>query len=284
MAKKSVSPTLTTPIVLILIFAIIGIVLVGVYATSQKTNLTPQASNQLQDLNSSSEIGLTNNPDGTMGPPSHVGNFSNTLPTNMLGGLSFYVTDPPPPGRGKPSNAPTAPANPSQSLEPSQAEGGGRNNGPQNVSSLVITITKVEVHLAYLGSPGDTNAPSVSPNAGRKNIDHWETLNVAAGTKVDLVQIAQNGVPISLGLTNLAAGRYTEIRLYLSAGRATLSDGTTVNLTLLGRNNIVRVVRPFTITAGIATPLTIDFDAQRSVIKSGNDYILKPVVARIIGG
>jgi len=75
---------------------------------------------------------------------------------------------------------------------------------------------------------------------------------------------------------------YTEIRLYISNPSATLTDGTKIQPIIPGKANIVRVVQPFSVTAGQNTNLTMDFDAQNSIIKAGNKYILKPVVAHLL--
>ena len=105
---------------------------------------------------------------------------------------------------------------------------------------------------------------------------------VILATTLDLVELAKTKDVAKLGITDLAEGKYTEIRLYISGATATLADGSTVDLTILGKDNIVRVVRPFTVVAGQTTTLTMDFDAQHAVIKAGDQYHLKPVVARLL--
>ena len=43
------------------------------------------------------------------------------------------------------------------------------------------------------------------------------------------------------------------------------------------------MVRPFTITAGLTTIATLDFDAEQSVVKQGTgEYLLRPVVTLLI--
>ena len=55
-----------------------------------------------------------------------------------------------------------------------------------------------------------------------------------------------------------------------------------MSLTVLGKDDIVRVVRPFTIIAGQTLKVTVDFDAQHSITKAGDIYLLKPVVAKLL--
>jgi uncharacterized protein DUF4382 len=170
---------------------------------------------------------------------------------------------------------------------PGKGEGIG---GPQAVSSLLLTVWKVEVHLARIGIPGakNTTAPPVegkppvtSMRKDNQNVDKWETLTITSPKTIDLVALAKTHDVSSLGLTNLANGHYTEIRLYVSTASATLANGTKIVLSIPGRANIVRVVREFVINTGKTTTLSLDFDAQNSVIRVGDTYILKPVVIRL---
>lgn len=252
-----------------LIFLVIAVPVI-IFAVLQQTNWFNQASGpSTENLNSTTDRLETLNADGTMGPRTSYGNWSNSLPSFLKGKLVFAVTDPPTSGT------------PTRTL-PSQAQGKGReasapagqSNGPQTVSALNLTISKVEVHIAYQGTPGD--------KSNEQPVNHWETLALTNPVTVDLVQLAKTKDFTKLGITTLAAGRYTEVRLYLSSASAKLSDNSLVTLKILGKNNIVRVIRPFTVIAGKTTTITLDFDAQHSVIKAGNIYHLKPVVARFL--
>ena len=266
---------------------------VTVITVGQQTNWFNHAAapsdQAMTNLNSTTDTLSTINPDGTMGPQTSYGNWSNSLPSFLKGKLVFSVIDPKPTDPGSQGKRPTEsfhnPSNPSQG----SASGKKGKNGPQTVTALNLTVTKVEVHIAYQGKPGDQSdnegqggKSSITPSQQGKDVDHWETLSVTTPTTLDLVQLAKTKDVAKLGITDLAEGRYTEIRLYVSGATATLSDGSTVNLTILGKDNIVRVIRPFTIVAGQTTTLTMDFDAQHAVIKAGDRYLLKPVVARLL--
>lgn len=293
-------------------FALLSVLILGIGVVAGGLAIQQSSENRshaslFNDINKATEITTTTNPDGTMGPATWYGNYSNTLLPYMLGNLDFQVTDP---TQGKrplpavtipPQNSTPTPDNTNGSgNRPSMTP--GNNNGEQsndkqpntaNLSSLVLTVKKVEVHLAYLGTPGDegnhsqpTGTPmpiralhlTPTPQNGRI-VDHWETLNIDGTKTIDLVQLAKTHDLSSLGITKLAAGRYTEVRLYISDATATLTNGTTITLTIPGRANIVRVVEPFVISAEKTTAISLDFDAQNSVIHTGNLYLLKPVVA-----
>lgn len=295
--------------------AIIAVFLLGTFLTvvyiGQRTQWFNQAAGPstlpnraMINLNSTTDTLDSINPDGTMGPLTSYGNWSNSLPSYLKGKLVFAVTDPAP--ENKPSNPGSKDKKPNESISaqpttaplPSSSQTTPTNqilpqqaksNGPQSVTALNISVRKVEVHLTFQGkveegpdgTPDVSEEPSLSPIPG-KNVDHWETLSITSPFTVDLVALAKNGDFSELGLTNLAEGRYTEIRLYVDSATATLTNGTVVDLRIPGKNNIVRVVRPFVVSAGQATKITMDFDAQHSVIRTGNNYILKPVIARLL--
>ncbi len=152
----------------------------------------------------------------------------------------------------------------------------------------MVTISKVEVHLAHIGLPGSNNevAASASPTLTLGNhkgnlfrptnqeVNKWETLNIGTPQTLDLVKLANSHISTLLGNTKLVNGKYTEVRLYISSASATLQSGTQVNLVIPGRGNTVRVVHSFGVDSGKKTSLTMDFDAQNSVIQAGTQYIL----------
>jgi len=274
----------------ILLVVLIILFLLSVFALKNKISLKSKAVAP-SNLNTSSYITSTVNSDNTMGSTTWYGNFSNSLPPFQKGYLSFNIIDPPQSEKANEhaKDNPSSDKKPSITISlPTQTQGGeqGKNSlestrssqhrgGPQIVTSLNLTISKVEVHLAHLGT-------SATPKPTNQPKGYWETLNITNPTTVDLVKLANTGNIASLGLTNLATGRYTEVRLYVNTATAILTDGKQINLTLLGKDKIVRVVRSFVVTAGQTTKLTMDFDAQRSVVKAGNKYLLRPVVARLL--
>ncbi|MDP3888558.1 MAG: DUF4382 domain-containing protein [bacterium] len=285
--------------ILLLIFSL-GLA-ISVFAISNRTSSRPKA--EAVNLNTASEIGSTTNADGTMGPSSLTQNWSSKLAQSLKGKLELYVTDPLPAAWGRPSTTPlptesydrgsqgfawgrkwpTTPT-PTKTAEPTTGEDQSERDGPQTVDSLVINFYRAEVHLAgsKKGEDGENSAGSVYKSYwGSKNSGWWELLNISGEKSIDLVALAQNSASELLGNTDLAAGKYTEIRIYVSSATATIG-GKNVELTILGKDKIVRVVNTFTVIAGQTTKLTVDFDAQHSVIKAGDKYLLRPVVARLI--
>lgn len=249
----------------------IGIILVGLIVTvivSRQSTQTKQQASEIENINRGGEnISNARNSDGTMGPSTFRGNFSNNLSADKLGSVTFLVSDPSENKPEFPTRIPPATGMPSTTSSQTQSF-----YGPQALKSLIIKIAKVEVHMAFLqdSKEGKTTAA-----------DHWETLDTVSPTSVDLVQLAQGGVS-ALGLTKLAPGQYTEVRFYISAADATLSDGTNITVNISGKDGIVRIIQPFNIQSGKNTTLILDFDAQKSVSSNANGYYLKPFVVKLL--
>lgn len=123
----------------------------------------------------------------------------------------------------------------------------------------------------------------------------WMTVLTPRST-VNLLELV-NGVQLSLGLTDLAAGPYTQMRLVLSdtpdAGTNLLGDphpfgnyfisdlGAIQELKVpSGLQTGIKLVNGFTIASGQITELVLDFDAARSVVMAGSSgkFLLKPTI------
>ena len=108
---------------------------------------------------------------------------------------------------------------------------------------------------------------------------------------VDLIQL-YNQTPISFALGSLPAGRLDQIRLVITEARIVIEDesgeGVTypVKVPSGAQSGIKLNPRDIDIHSGSLTSLTLDFDAEKSIVElgeSGNssreyDYILKPVI------
>ena len=124
------------------------------------------------------------------------------------------------------------------------------------VTSILVTVSNIEVNVS-----GD------SEDAG------WRTV-IAQPRRFDLVKL--RGVEEILGKATLEPGRYEQLRL----------EVTEVVLTIRGNVRIakvpskkLRLVGGFQLMAGATTVLTLDFDAEKSIVfRPGVGPQLKPVV------
>lgn len=130
--------------------------------------------------------------------------------------------------------------------------------------SVNIQVTKVEVHQG-----GDTSSSAGS----------WLVVKDSV-QNVDLMQL-RNGVTAVLGNAPLPAGQYSQIRLIIGTGSyLTDESGTRHDLTVpSGSQSGLKLNHPFTLQDGITYEMTLDFDASKSIVVTGNSsYKLKPVI------
>jgi len=148
--------------------------------------------------------------------------------------------------------------------------GNYKENDSGTYSAVYITIFKVEGHIA-----GDDYGAE----------GYWEMLKEwPDGLPIDLLTLED--VSILLASLELVPNKYTQLRLFLMGeeGDAWL----VLNDLFLTEKPLeipsvyqtgIKLNRPFEIVAGSITKLTIDFDAEKSVIQTGNGkYKLKPVI------
>jgi len=142
-------------------------------------------------------------------------------------------------------------------------------DAPGDYLEVNITISKIEGHIAVEDEEG-----------------YWEVLKEwPNGLLVNLIELED--VSILLASLELEANKYTQLRLFLMSGE----EDAWVVLNDLGLTEEpleipsvyqtgIKLNRPFEIVEGMITKLTIDFDAEKSVIKTGNGkYKMKPVIS-----
>lgn len=110
----------------------------------------------------------------------------------------------------------------------------------------------------------------------------WITITKQPHT-FDLLKLV-NGAYKVLGDSILPAGTYPQIRLILGTGNHVVINGQSYNLTVpSGYQTGVKLNVNATINADYTYTLLLDFDASRSIVKTGNSkgttpYLLKPVI------
>ena len=143
--------------------------------------------------------------------------------------------------------------------------------------AVVVTIDEIQVHLR-----GDGNSPN-----------HWKAVDMPISPlTVNLLDLV-NGVREDLGLVDLQARRYTQMRLIigdtpnpdtLPFANYVITNTDPVEIHELkipsGDKTGFKIVNGFTIAADQKTELILDFDACRSVVQAGNSgqWLLKPTV------
>ncbi len=141
-------------------------------------------------------------------------------------------------------------------------------DSPAQYDEVNIVVTQVDVHVA--------NADSLSG---------WSVVNNDSAT-YDLLTL-RNGANAILGDTMLAVGHYTQIRLHIGTGSNVVVGGVRFPLDV-SSDSIVKLNHEFDISSGTLYLLTLDFNADRSIVLTGsNHYKLDPVIrveANVVSG
>jgi len=146
-------------------------------------------------------------------------------------------------------------------------------DAPGDYLEVNITISKIEAHIAGEGD------------------EDWEVLkewDVGDELEVDLKKLED--VSILLASLELEPNKYTQLRLFLKDDEddeedawLILNDSDSTQEVPLVIPSVyqtgIKLIHPFEIVEGMITKLTIDFDAEKSVVKTGDgEYKLKPVI------
>jgi hypothetical protein len=144
-------------------------------------------------------------------------------------------------------------------------------------------------------SVDDVNASLIFGNqTSRVEEDNETVLNNSAGwvtvfqglKTFNLLDYTNDAVGV-LGLANLSAGRYDQIRLAVSEANLTVSStfdsyGTVsvlnTNHPLSVPSEVIKIIGNFQIRPNTTTVLALHFDVNQSIMKSGGRYILRPVI------
>ena len=170
-------------------------------------------------------------------------------------------------------------------------DGGGASTGSLSVSltdasacgfdEVNVTVDKVRVHQS---------------SSANEHAAGWTTIALVPPRKINLLDLNDPTQPNfaleSLGATPIEAGHYTQVRLVLIPNNGANPTANSVVLTTTPPNTTeialdtpsalqsgVKLIHQFTVNQGERTDLLLDFDACKSVVKTGNNnYKLKPVI------
>jgi len=134
-------------------------------------------------------------------------------------------------------------------------------DSPASMDSVIICVTQVEVH-----------------KSGSDSTSGWFVINDST-RYFDLLQLA-NGASAALGDTSLSPGQYTQIRLIIGPGSYVIDGGVRHDLIIpSGSQTGLKLNHQFTIESGKLYELLLDFNADKSIVITGNGtYKLKPTI------
>jgi hypothetical protein len=140
---------------------------------------------------------------------------------------------------------------------------------PADVKSAIVHFNNIEVHKA------SDNGTTDNESGGE-----WIRVTSTAGS-FDLMSII--GVEQALGSANLTAGKYTQVRMNVTNVTGETTDNVSYIATVPSTE--LKITGTFTIGSGNTTVLTVDFDGEKSLVRTGaGEFMFKPVVKLMVNG
>ena len=151
-------------------------------------------------------------------------------------------------------------------------------NSDEQYLEVNISISRIEGHIAGDGDGEEGEGEEGEDEGYWEELEEWD----GEGYKVDLMKL--NDVSVLLASLNLEPNSYTQLRVFLDeeAELVFLRDSSKVTEPLKIPSSAqtgIKLNHPFEIVADNITKLTIEFEANESVVKLGNgEYLMKPVI------
>jgi len=149
----------------------------------------------------------------------------------------------------------------------------------KEVTAVLLTVSSLEIHKAgaemeqeQSGSGNQTQEQEQEEENGGE----WISINISDNMSTfDLLKV--KGIEEFFGSSEVAPGKYTQLRLIVDKAEVTTADNVTQEANVPSKE--LKIVRPFTVEEGETTSLLLDFDAEHSVVFAGSGKIqIKPVV------
>jgi hypothetical protein len=152
----------------------------------------------------------------------------------------------------------------------------------KNESSNERSKAKLEVFLTDDPANYDEvviDVRDVKINYSTDTANGWKSLSQVNARPYDILRLVNDKDTI-LGKTDLDSGRIEQIRLILGPNNYVRVNGQTYTLeTPSAQQSGLKINLHQSVNAGMLYKLLLDFDAARSIVKTGNGkYILKPVI------
>ena len=152
-------------------------------------------------------------------------------------------------------------------------------NSDEQYLEVNISISRIEGHIAGDGDGEEGEGEEGEDEGYWEELEEWD----GEGYKVDLIKL--NDVSVLLASLNLEPNSYTQLRVFLDeeAELVFLRDSSKVTEPLKIPSSAqtgIKLIHPFEIKADMTTILTINFEAENSIIKTGNgEYLMNPVIS-----
>jgi len=141
---------------------------------------------------------------------------------------------------------------------------------------LIIEIMDKPVNLTQLNVTID----SLSIQDGEGN---WTDLQLLGGEPIYFDLLALENVTMTLSDTEIQAGNYTMIKMYVLTASATYVNGNTVDLRVPSEHIKVLLKPHLEMKSGGSITVTIDLEPEWSKIVISHSLNLKPVLKAMVG-
>ena len=150
----------------------------------------------------------------------------------------------------------------------------------------MVTVSAVEVHLANAeqeqeqeqevgASDNRTQEQEREQEQEQDATGEWIVIELSGSTTFDLLDI--QGIEQYLGASDIASGKYTQVRLVVESVQVALGEGDLQDARL--PSGELKINHLFDILPGEITEMVMDFEADKMVTVTGNGgIIVKPVI------
>ena len=152
----------------------------------------------------------------------------------------------------------------------------------KNMGTGVLSVSLTDAPGAYEAVLIDLQGLRINAAADSTDEGGWQELALDTMGQIDLLMFT-GGNSILLTEEELPAGRINQMRMILGENNQIIVDGDTLSLeTPSAQQSGLKFNIHADIEEGETYSLTIDFDAEKSVVNKGNgSYSLKPVITVI---
>lgn len=133
-------------------------------------------------------------------------------------------------------------------------------DAPMDWARVNVTFSEVRIHRA---------------NAAEE--EGWFALTIEAAT-VDLLSLQD--VAEVLAIDRVPTGKYTQVRVVVTAVEGVFANGGTVSLRV--PDGIIKIVEPFDVPFADTASVTIDFDLSQSIHEANEEWVFRPVLGSIV--
>jgi hypothetical protein len=153
-------------------------------------------------------------------------------------------------------------------------------NSCKKDGGVVTPMSYGNIGVKLTDSPGNYQQVNVDIQKVFVHMSGGSWIDLPTNSGVYNLLVLQNGIDTTLVKTSsLPAGKITQMRLLLGTHNTVMVDSTIYNLTVpSGSETGIKLIGNLVVNPSQTLIVTLDFDANASVVLSGATYQLKPTI------